>query len=113
MNAAQPDDPFEHAVDPSVHCTTCDAVCCRLTVVLGADDAVPPHLVTRNVDGVAILARSADGWCVALDRERMRCGIYAARPAVCRKFAMGGPYCREERSNYRSDKARGIPLKLR
>jgi Fe-S-cluster containining protein len=35
-----------------------------------------------------------DGWCVALDRTHMNCGIYEMRPAVCRRFAMNGPYCK-------------------
>jgi Fe-S-cluster containining protein len=46
------------------------------------------------------MAHGADGWCIALDRARMCCGIYAARPAICRKFAMGGAYCRDERERY-------------
>lgn len=46
------------------------------------------------------MAHAEDGWCVALDRTRMNCGIYENRPAVCRRFFMGGPYCRAIRSDY-------------
>uniref|UniRef100_UPI0025D56710 YkgJ family cysteine cluster protein n=1 Tax=uncultured Thiocystis sp. TaxID=1202134 RepID=UPI0025D56710 len=38
-----------------------------------------------------------DGWCAALDRDSLRCRIYAWRPLVCREFVMGGPDCRIER----------------
>ncbi|HEY0229915.1 MAG TPA: YkgJ family cysteine cluster protein [Dokdonella sp.] len=106
-------DPFAHAIDPSVSCTHCEAVCCRLTVVLAPDDVVAEEFIAHNADGVAVMARGADGWCSALDRTRMCCGIYEKRPGVCRKFAMGGPYCRAERENYERDKARGIPPQLR
>ncbi|MET0225463.1 MAG: YkgJ family cysteine cluster protein [Dokdonella sp.] len=106
-------DPFAYAIDPTVSCTDCAAVCCRLTVVLAPDDVVATEFVAHNPDGVAVMARGADGWCSALDRTRMCCGIYETRPGVCRKFAMGGPYCRAERENYERDKARGIPLQLR
>ena len=52
-----------------VRCTSCDAVCCRLTVVLGSDDDVPPHLTTR-LGGLHVMARDEEGWCVALGRAK-------------------------------------------
>lgn len=113
MKDADYEERFAAAVDPSISCSTCAAVCCRLTVVVTADDVVPPDLLARTADGVDVMARGADGWCIALDRSRMCCSIYEQRPGVCRKFAMGGPYCRDERANYYNDRARGIPLKLR
>ncbi len=106
-------DPLAHSIDPAVSCAHCEAVCCRLTVVLAPGDIVAPAFVARPADGVAVMARDADGWCSALDRTRMCCSIYETRPSVCRKFAMGGPYCRAVRENHERDKARGIPLQLR
>jgi Fe-S-cluster containining protein len=50
---------------------------------------------------------------VAVDHGRMCCSIYEQRPAICRKFAMGSPYCRDERDTYRDQMLRGIPLTLR
>ena len=91
----------DHVVDTTVSCDHCDAVCCRLTVVLMPDDAVPPELIEIREDGMRLMARAADGWCAALDRRHMRCGIYEQRPGICRKFAMGGAYCRDERERYR------------
>jgi uncharacterized protein len=97
-----------------IHCSRCDAVCCRLTVVVVPGDKVPAHLVVHSDTGPDVMARGEDGWCVALDRGRMRCGIYPVRPGVCRRFAMAGPYC----AALREDWARGpapvtIPLALR
>jgi Fe-S-cluster containining protein len=99
-------------VDPSVSCSACDAVCCRLTVVVMPEDRVPRHLVERTSKGLEVMARDEEGWCVAIDHQHMRCSIYEQRPGICRKFAMGSAYCRDERENYREQVARGIPLTL-
>jgi Fe-S-cluster containining protein len=44
------------------------------------------------------MARSGDGWCAALDRHTMLCGIYERRPTVCRDFQLGGSDCIVERA---------------
>jgi Fe-S-cluster containining protein len=93
-------------------CGRCDAVCCRLTVVLMADDRVPARFTAHDARGVAVMARDEEGWCVAIDSARMCCSIYEQRPAICRKFSMGGPACREVRADYADRNARGIPLRL-
>jgi uncharacterized protein len=100
----------ESAVAP-VHCNNCDAVCCRLTVVVLPGDEVPEHLTTTERD-LRIMARDEEGWCVAIDSARMCCSIYEIRPAICRKFKMGGPYCRDIRETYAREGARPIPLTL-
>jgi len=97
-------------IDPEISCSRCDAVCCRLTVLVMPEDDVPRHLVDRTAEGLEVMARDDEGWCVAIDHQHMRCGIYARRPGICRKFAMGGAYCRDEREAYRDQLARGIPL---
>jgi len=99
-------------IDPEISCSRCDAVCCRLTVLVMPEDDVPRHLVDRTAQGLAVMARDEEGWCVAIDHQHMRCGIYEQRPGICRKFAMGGAYCRDEREAYREQLARGIPLTL-
>lgn len=103
--------PFAEAIDPSVSCSACDAVCCRLTVVVMPEDDVPRHLVERG-NGIDVMAHGEDGWCIALDHSTMSCGIYSQRPGVCRKFAMGGPYCRSERALYREETLRAIPIQV-
>jgi Fe-S-cluster containining protein len=105
-------DEYAESIDPSVQCTACDAVCCRLTVVLMPEDHVPRHLVVRNEQGVEVMARNEEGWCAAIDPLRMRCSIYADRPAICRSFTMGAAYCLDIRDTYRDQQRRGIPLTL-
>lgn len=104
--------PDAKSVDQAVDCTSCDAVCCRLTVVLMPEDAVPGHLTTRTEHGIHVMARDEEGWCVAIDQRRMCCSIYESRPTICRKFAMGGAYCREVRNTHRDELSRGIPLTM-
>ena len=100
-------------IDPGVSCDRCEAVCCRLTVVLMPEDRIDPRFTERDDHGMEVMARGDDGWCVALDRNTMLCGIYQQRPAICRSFAMGGPYCRDERDKwYREDRYREIPIAL-
>ncbi len=93
-------------------CARCDAVCCRLTVVLQPEDRIPLHLTARTDAGLHVMARDEEGWCVAVDAAHMRCSIYGSRPQVCRRFAMAGPYCREIRKDYADRNARGIPLTM-
>jgi len=95
---------------PECDCTRCDAVCCRLTVVLQPGDDVPERFVDVNDAGMTVMARDEEGWCVAIDAARMCCSIYESRPDVCRRFAMDGPYCREIHADYLDRGARGIPL---
>src|SRR5689334_17603072 len=62
-------------------CSSCEAVCCRLTVVLHAQDAVPDELTTRTPEGLHVMKHGPDGWCVAMNRASMNCGIYESRPS--------------------------------
>lgn len=95
-----------------VHCNRCEAVCCRLTVVVTATDKVPAHLLERTLTGLDVMARGQDGWCRALDRGSMRCSIYEQRPDGCRRFVMGGGYCRSAIEAYARAPVRRIPLRL-
>lgn len=92
-----------------VHCSNCEAVCCRLTVVLMPDDDVPAWLVQEDAHGPDTMARLDDGWCAALDRGTLQCTIYDRRPQVCRSFRMGGAYCRDERRAWSEGRRRGAP----
>ena len=96
------------ATEPA-HCSRCDAVCCRLTVVVAPEDDVPARFLEER-DGLTIMARDEEGWCVALDGARMCCSIYETRPTVCRRFVMDGPYCRSVRADYSARRAIGIEL---
>jgi len=86
-------------IDPTVTCADCAALCCRLTVVLHAGDDIAPELTTTTDAGIKVMARGADGYCVALSTgDHRSCTIYDTRPGDCRRFAMGGAYCRSERA---------------
>lgn len=93
-------------------CDRCDAVCCRLTVVLQPGDAVPERFTDVTDAGLPVMARDEEGWCVAIDSARMCCSIYESRPDVCRRFVMDGPYCRDIRADYIERGRRGIPLAM-
>jgi uncharacterized protein len=91
----------DDGIDRAVQCSDCVSLCCRLTVVLKPEDRVPAGLTARLQNGVAVMARGADGYCVALSGDHRGCTIYDARPGDCRRFRMGGAYCRSERRNHR------------
>ena len=84
-------------IDPTIQCSACEAVCCRLKVVLQPGDRVPTQYIDQDERGLSIMAKGEDGWCAAMDANSMRCTIYAQRPRTCRDFDMGGSACREER----------------
>jgi uncharacterized protein len=92
-------------------CGRCEAVCCRLTVTLMPGDVVPHWLVMEQENGPASMAKGEDGWCVALDRNSMRCTIYEQRPKLCRTYLMGGRLCHHERAEWVAAHSRdGIPF---
>ncbi|MET0549100.1 MAG: YkgJ family cysteine cluster protein [Xanthomonas sp.] len=105
-------EPMRDTATPAIACDRCDAICCRLTVLVMPGDQVPEHLTEYTREGLHVMARDEDGWCVAVDGARMCCSIYAQRPAICRKFAMAGPYCREIRRTHHEQLTRGIPLTM-
>jgi len=63
-----------------------------------SEDDVPLRLTVEDRWGGRVMARSDDGWCAALERDTMRCGIYGSRPAICRDYEVGGSDCISERS---------------
>lgn len=83
--------------DDAITCATCAASCCRLEVMLITDTGVPERYIATDAWGGQTMARLADGWCAALNRDTLLCGIYPSRPLICREFAMGGEDCIEQR----------------
>ncbi len=79
-------------------CTSCDACCCRLEVMLVSETGVPENFIQEDPWGGRTMARLDDGWCAALDRDSMRCMIYAQRPWICREFEMGSDDCLSTRA---------------
>lgn len=95
----------DEVLDANVRCGACEAVCCRLQVLLMPGDAVSSWLTDVDEHGLEYMAQRDDGWCTALDRDTFRCTIYAQRPQVCRDFAMGGAGCLVERAEWYGDAA--------
>lgn len=83
--------------DAGVTCVDCEACCCRLEVMLITDTGVPDNFIETDKWGGMTMARLADGWCSALDRNTMLCKIYDNRPLNCREFEMGEYECIYER----------------
>ncbi len=84
--------------DPAViTCAACAACCCKLQVSLMSGDDVPEHLTEDDERNTTVMRRESDGWCAALNRDTLRCTIYARRPLICREFAMGGNDCVDAR----------------
>ena len=81
----------------SITCDTCDAACCRLQVILIGDNDVADRFIDLSSWGGEVMRRGEDGWCVAVDRDTMRCTIYEQRPQVCRDFQTGSAECLVER----------------
>ena len=81
----------------AISCATCEACCCRLEVLLRDEDEVPMALTTQDQWGGWVMRRLDDGWCAALDRNTLRCAIYARRPIACREFEVGEYECVQER----------------
>ena len=100
MRRRDPSMPDPATRDRSVNCANCEAVCCRMQVLLMPGDRPPGHFVTVDPSGVDVMARLDDGWCAALDRNTMRCSIYERRPFLCREYPEGGDDCLVERSKY-------------
>ncbi|MDR5862656.1 YkgJ family cysteine cluster protein [Halomonas campisalis] len=87
---------MENLPTAGVTCSSCRASCCRLEVMLVTDTGVPERYIATDAWGGQVMARLADGWCAALDRDTLRCRIYAQRPWICREFAMGSDECLAE-----------------
>lgn len=85
--------------DPEITCSTCQANCCRLEVMIISDNDVPKHHIYVNADGSESMLRLDDGWCSALNRDTFMCSIYENRPWICREFEMGSYECINERND--------------
>lgn len=110
MNPYSPDS-TTIAASASNLCSRCEAICCRLTVPLMPGDDPPHWLIEDHENGPATMAKGDDGWCIALDRNSMRCTIYEQRPTLCRTYRMGGRLCRHERTAWVAAHSRdGIPF---
>jgi Fe-S-cluster containining protein len=82
----------------AITCASCMACCCRLEVMIMAEDDVPLELTEVDPWGGRVMARLDDGWCAALDRDTMLCRIYERRPMICREYQAGDSDCITQRT---------------
>ncbi len=61
----------------------CQTYCCRLLVRLEPDERAADN---GNAMAHDFVEKSADGYCVHLDRGSLLCGIWDTRPRVCRGY---------------------------
>ena len=80
-------------LDFDVSCSTCQASCCRLEVMIITDTGVPAEHISVDQWGAETMLRLDDGWC----SDTFMCSIYENRPLICREFEMGSYECRQER----------------
>ncbi|GKT11329.1 MAG: hypothetical protein ISEC1_P0292 [Thiomicrorhabdus sp.] len=80
----------------ALSCSSCQASCCRLEVMLVTDTGVPDQYISSDAWGAQVMHQLDDGWCSALNRDTFLCNIYENRPLICREFAMGEFECQTE-----------------
>ena len=81
----------------TIHCSTCQAACCRMQVMILDDTGMPERFIETDGSGVQYMRRLDDGWCEALNRNTFLCDQYLVRPTICRQFEMGGADCQGPR----------------
>ncbi|MFD2231855.1 YkgJ family cysteine cluster protein [Alkalimarinus sediminis] len=89
-----------NAVEEPITCSNCEAICCRMEVMIITDTGVPDRFIKTDKWGGETMNRLDDGWCAALNRNTMMCSIYESRPLICREFAMGESECIDARHDY-------------
>lgn len=89
-----------NVADKKITCANCEAICCRMEVMIITDTGVPDRYIKTDQWGSETMDRLDDGWCSALDRNTMMCSIYENRPLICREFAMGEDECIDARNDY-------------
>jgi Fe-S-cluster containining protein len=64
----------------------CHAVCCKLHFALSAPE-VDAGTVRFDLGFPYMIRHDSDGYCTHNDRSTGRCGVYADRPGVCRRYS--------------------------
>ena len=89
---------IKNIAEADISCSTCQARCCRLEVMILTDTGVPDKHISVDKWGAETMLRLDDGWCSAVDRDTFKCSIYEYRPLICREFEMGSYECVQERT---------------
>lgn len=73
-------------VDCAARLPICRAVCCRLSFPLSAEE-VDAGQVKWDIGHPYLIRHEATGYCTHNDPTTGCCGVYADRPAVCRRYS--------------------------
>ena len=102
-------DKYEVASPADLDCAAllplCGGRCCRLTFALSFQD-LDEGLVRWTYRRPYTIRQRDDGFCVHADPDTHGCGVYAARPATCRRYD-----CRNDPRIW-EDFARRIPAPI-
>jgi Fe-S-cluster containining protein len=73
-------------VDCSARIQICQAVCCKLDFALTREEVLAGR-VQWDLARPFFVGRATNGYCVHNDRRTGGCGVYANRPAVCKRWS--------------------------
>jgi Fe-S-cluster containining protein len=88
-DSAEEEAEAEVFVDCAARMPICQAVCCKLTIHLSANEVADQRL-RWDRETPFLLQREADGRCTHQDRGTGFCGVYDARPKPCRRYSCAG-----------------------
>lgn len=76
------------AVDCGPRRAACRSACCKLEFALSKEDIEDGIRFSYRQPYLAL--KGDDGYCHHMDRDTGMCGIYEARPAICRTYSCEG-----------------------
>ncbi|MGD2080614.1 MAG: YkgJ family cysteine cluster protein [Nitrospirota bacterium] len=75
----------EALVDCEPRLERCRAACCAMNFALTKGEAEAGN-IEHDAGRPFFIKRREDGYCSHLDRETLRCTVWALRPTYCRKY---------------------------
>jgi hypothetical protein len=73
-------------VDCGARMSICQAVCCKLDFALTREEVLAGQ-VQWDLGRPFFVGRDTNSYCVHNDRRTGGCGVYADRPAICRRWS--------------------------
>ena len=89
IDSSDPDETPEVLVDCDARMPVCKAVCCKLKFPLSSDE-VDSGTVKWDIGHPYIIRQESTGYCTHNNTATGGCGIYADRPAICRRYSCAG-----------------------
>lgn len=89
VDSAEAGETPEVLVDCEARMPVCKAVCCKLKFPLSTEE-VDAGAVKWDIGHPYIIRQESTGYCTHNDTSTGGCGIYADRPAICRRYSCAG-----------------------